>query len=432
MILAGLRRLGARLAAAADSDALVGVQAASSADPVRRAAGGAEGEDRTRRRTVVVASVTISILAVAWVATYLVLGRPLAAAIPLAYQVATIAGLVAVARGRSFRAFRTSQIAMMTFLPFVLQWILGGFAASSAVSLWALVAALGAVFFLGAARAVPWFVAFGALTAVSTLVDPLLASTSRPVPAIVTTLFFALNVLGVSTTAFLIVQYFVRRREAAIQALDAEHARSERLLLNILPAAIAERLKTAGGIIADAHPEVSVLFADIVGFTAYAAETTPEIVVQELDRLFSTFDELVDRAGLEKVKTIGDAYMVVGGAPVPRPDHAAAVVTLGWEMLQATERAAAEPGGSRFRIRIGVDTGPVVAGVIGRRKFSYDLWGDPVNTAARMESHGEPGRMQVTAAVELRLRDRFIFEPRAETEVKGKGRMRTYFLVGPR
>ena len=407
MIAAGLRRLALRVAGT----------------------DGVSPEEQTRRLTLVLASVTVAVLALGWVGTYFALDRPLAAVIPFGYQALTIIGLGAVWAGAPFGVLRTSQIAAMSALPFFLQWVLGGYAASSAVSLWALVSALGAVFFVGAARAVPWFVMFAVLTIISALIDPALASAATPLPSLVRTTFFGLNVLGVAVTAYLMVQTFVRQREAALVALDAEHARSERLLLNVLPGVIAERLKAGSGIIADAHPAVTVLFADIVGFTAYAERTAPATVVERLDDLFSTFDDLVDRFGLEKIKTIGDSYMAVGGVPLVREDHVEAVARLGLAMIDEIGRLASPGDGSRFEIRIGIASGPVVAGVIGRRKFSYDLWGDVVNTAARMESSGVPGRIQVTAAVEERLRDRFVLEPRGEIEVKGKGRLATYFLV---
>jgi guanylate cyclase len=412
VIAAGFLRFGARLAAAAT-------------DPL---AGTSEG---TRRTTLVVASLTIALLAVIWVATYLVLGRPLAAAIPFAYQVVTGIGLLAVSRGRGFEAFRASQIAMMSFLPFLLQWTLGGYAASSAVSLWALVTALGAVFFLGAAAAVPWLLGFLGLTIASAIVDPWLSARAVPLPDLVRTMFFGLNVVGVAVTAFVMVQYFVRQREAALAALDLEHARSERLLRNVLPGPIAERLKANSGTIADAHPAVTVLFADVVGFTPFAERVGPEDVVRVLDRIFSAFDDVADRHGLEKIKTIGDAYLLVGGLPAARPDHVVAVARAAFELIEAADRLAAETG-SGLRIRIGIDSGPVVAGVIGRRKFSYDLWGDTVNTAARMESHGVAGRIQVTARVEAALRDAFELEPRGTIEVKGKGEIEAFLLVGAR
>ena len=411
MIAAG-QRLGARLAAAA-------------AD---RDAGASEN---TRRTTLVVASVTVTVLAIAWVATYLVLQRPLAAAMPFAYQVATVVGLVVVSRGRGFSQFRTSQIGLMTILPFLLQWSLGGYAASSAVSLWALVAALGAVFFLGAASAAPWFLAFAGLTIVSAVLDPWLSAGALPLPDTVRTVFFGLNILGVSGTAYMMVQYFVRQREAAIAALDEEHERSERLLLNVLPRGIADRLKAGEGTIADAHPAVTVLFADVVDFTPYAERTAPADVVRVLDRIFSAFDDVAGRHGLEKIKTIGDAYLLVGGLPEARPDHAVAVARAALDLIEASDRFAAETG-LGLRIRIGIDTGPVVAGVIGRRKFSYDLWGDTVNTAARMESHGVAGRIHVTGRVEAALRDGFVLEPRGSIELKGKGAVEAFFLVAAR
>jgi adenylate cyclase len=220
--------------------------------------------------------------------------------------------------------------------------------------------------------------------------------------------------------------FFVRQRDAALGALDLEHARSEELLLNVLPAAIAERLKREPGVIAQAHPSVTVLFADVAGFTPFVERTSPEAVIDLLDRVFSAFDELADRYDLEKIKTIGDAYMVVGGAPKPRPDHTDAVASMALDMLDAI-RDMAIPD---LAVRIGIDTGPVIAGVIGRRKFSYDLWGDTVNTASRMESTGIAGRIQVTPAVEAQLRDRFRFEPRGPIDIKGKGELATFFLIG--
>ena len=392
---------------------------------------GVGSDERARRTTLVLASLTVAGLAIAWVGTFVALGRPVAAAIPFTYQVATVIGLTVVSTGRGFAAFRSSQVALMTVLPFALQWTLGGYAASSAVSLWALVSALGAVFFLGARGALPWFIAFCGLTIVSTVIDPSLAAGALPPPGLVRSAFFGLNVLGVAVTSFVMVQAFVRQREAAMAALDAEHVRSEGLLLNVLPHAIADRLKAGAGTIADAHPAVTVLFADVVDFTPFAERTAPAEVVRVLDRIFTAFDEIADRHGLEKIKTIGDAYLLVGGLPEARADHVESVARAALDLIDASERLAAETG-LGLRIRIGMDTGPVVAGVIGRRKFAYDLWGDTVNTAARMESHGAAGRVHVTGRIETSLRDAFLFERRGRIALKGKGEVESFFLVGAR
>jgi class 3 adenylate cyclase len=224
----------------------------------------------------------------------------------------------------------------------------------------------------------------------------------------------------------------VRTRRALDQAhrrLLAEQERSEGLLLNVLPAPIAARLKRGEQVIADDFPEVTVLFADLVDFTRRRRETSPERVVQVLDDLFSALDGLAERHGLEKIKTVGDAYMVVGGLPEPRPDHIRAVADMALAVREEVTRHL-DPGGAPLAVRIGIDTGPVVAGVIGRRKFSYDLWGDTVNLASRMESTGVPGCIQVTDRTYRRLRDGYRFERRGPIRVKGEGELVTWFLVG--
>jgi class 3 adenylate cyclase len=211
--------------------------------------------------------------------------------------------------------------------------------------------------------------------------------------------------------------------------LELERARSERLLANMLPEPIAERLKQQEGVIADAFGEVTVLFADIVEFTAHAERSPPEATVALLNDLFSRFDALVEARALEKIKTVGDAYMVAGGLPDPMADHAGAAAELALEMLEAAVHRRF-PDGAPVRLRVGIGSGPVVAGVIGRRRFSYDLWGDTVNTASRMETTGVPGCIQVTQRTRDLLGERYRFRERGQIEVKGKGRMTTYLLSG--
>jgi class 3 adenylate cyclase len=213
------------------------------------------------------------------------------------------------------------------------------------------------------------------------------------------------------------------------QALALERERSERLLLNVLPAPIAERLKRRPEVIADGHPEVTVLFADLVDFTRHSQHTTPAQVVTLLDQLFTAFDQLARQQRLEKIKTVGDAYMVAGGLPTPRSDHAEAVAEMALGIREEVARHL-DPAGQPLQVRIGIDTGPVVAGVIGRDKFIYDLWGDTVNTASRMESHGVPGCIQVTERVYRRLEDGYRLQRRGPVQVKGKGEMITWFLLG--
>ena len=215
--------------------------------------------------------------------------------------------------------------------------------------------------------------------------------------------------------------------ESSSKKLKAERERAERLLLNILPESIAKRLKNEQETIADSFEEVTVLFADLVNFTNLSSQISPTELVGLLNEIFSRFDRVVERYSLEKIKTIGDSYMVVGGLPLPRSDHAEAIAEFALDMQEEIKKFNAEKD-QAFSLRIGINTGPVVAGVIGLKKFIYDLWGDAVNTASRMESHGIPGYIQVSSTTYDRLKDKYLLEERGIIHVKGKGEMTTYLL----
>jgi guanylate cyclase len=388
-------------------------------------------DERLRKATVVLASSLMATMAIVWVATYWSLGLWRSGAIPLAYQVACVVLLAVFARTKRFAPYRTIHLAMWLVLPLLLQASLGGFRPSSAVALWSLTAPLGALLLSdGTRRATSWFIAFvAAIVVLGALESQLPGEGDVPTSVVVT--FFVLNVLGVSTTIYLVLRYFISERERILGALRAEQERSERLLLNVLPAPIAARLKQSPGVIADAYDDVTVLFADIVGFTSFADSRSAPEVVAVLNRLFCAFDELADDHGLEKIKTIGDAYMVVAGLPVARTDHEDAIAAMALDMCNEVERFRRETG-IDLAIRVGIDSGPAVAGVIGRRKFSYDVWGTTVNMASRMESHGVASGIQVTQRVYERLRDRYAFRERGVIDVKGRGPTVTYLLTGVR
>jgi adenylate cyclase len=230
---------------------------------------------------------------------------------------------------------------------------------------------------------------------------------------------------GTGTIMFAIVFYAVREATRAELIAESEYERSESLLLNILPAAVANRLKGRNPqVVADKYEDASVLFADMAGSTAAASAVAPVDLVRFLNQVFTAFDCLVERHGLEKIKTTGDGYVVVSGVPVARSDHAKALVQFALEMLDAAARIQ-DLHGRNLAIRIGIASGPVVAGVVGTKKFFYDVWGDTVNVASRMESTGVPDRIQVSTDTYERVKDQFEFEVRGAIDVKGKGRMKT-------
>jgi adenylate cyclase len=241
---------------------------------------------------------------------------------------------------------------------------------------------------------------------------------------------FVTNVVASSAILYGIIFYAVRQFARAEEAAEREHQRSEGLLVNILPPSVAERLKDrTESEIADAYPEASILFADMGGFTARASDTTPEDLVRFLNGVYTRLDSLVERHGLEKIKTTGDAYMVVSGVPEALPDHATALADLALDIRDALV-GLVDPKGRAVPVRLGIASGPVVAGVVGTRKFFYDVWGDAVNTASRMESTGEAGQIQVAPKTHDLLADRFELQERGVIEVRGKGPMRTWFLIG--
>jgi adenylate cyclase len=367
---------------------------------------------------------------IVWGAIYWVFDEPWAALVPWSYAVGSALSIVVFALTAKYSFFRFVQLGLILVAPFILGLILGGFVNSSAVVLWSLLAPIGALLFYGPSESLPWFGAYLLLIVFSAAAQPYI-SAGAPMPPPVILAFFLMNIGAISAVAFLLLYFFLRERNAALAQVRVEHDKSEMLLLNILPREIAPRLKDNQKTIADAYDCASILFADIVNFTPWSAELPANEMVEMLNEIFSYFDSLLDKYGVEKIRTIGDNYMCAAGVPVPRPDHAQTLARMALDM-RAYIRSRPPRNGKQLNFRIGINSGPLVAGVIGTKKFVYDLWGDPVNVAARMESLSVPGKIQIGHATYELIRREFICEPRGILEVKGKGKMATWFLVGER
>jgi guanylate cyclase len=357
-------------------------------------------------------------LTLLWSAVYLGAHAPFAAAVPAFYSVFTLVNTAFFAWTRNLETYRFAQLLLVLILPWLVTIALGGFRESSVVIIWAALCPLGSLLLEEPRRTLLWIVGFVALLAATALLQPHLAPAKLPEAFV--TWFFVLNVGSVIAISFGLLHYFVRRR-------NFFQERSEMLLLNILPKEISEALKTEPRAIAAHYDDASILFADIVEFTPMAAIMTPLSLVDLLNDVFQCFDALVDKYDLEKIKTIGDCYMVAAGVPRPRTDHAQALVNFALDMQ--AEIGSRTFGGRRLAFRVGINSGPVVAGVIGRRKFIYDLWGETVNMASRMESHGQSGVIQITRTTFDLVNDEFDCEARGAIEVKGAGRVETWCVT---
>jgi adenylate cyclase len=392
---------------------------------------GADADDdeptRLRKALLVLFAVLILPIAFIWGVLYVSFGAP-TGWVAFLYATISIVSIVVFAWNRDFGLLLRVQLLDILLAPTLSMIPLGGVLPAGGVGLWAILAPLGALIFGGVRSGIRWYVAFLVVFVASGVAGSVLGFPS-PVPVWFSTLMLALNVVVGGSMVFTLLAMFAKQREDALAALQVEHERAENLLLNILPGSIAERLNASQHTSADQFTEASVLFADVVDFTPRSERLAPAEVVGMLDRLFSYFDILAERHGLEKIKTIGDCYMVAAGVPVPRPDHARILALLALEMVDATSPGGAV-GDLRLELRIGINSGPVVAGVIGRKRFLYDLWGDAVNTASRMESHGTPGKVQITDATHELLNDEFVCEFRGTVPLKGKGDVDTWYLLG--
>lgn len=335
--------------------------------------------------------------------------------------------LVVLARSRRFDRYVSVLLVVGAIFTLSSELLFGGMAASGGGMTWAFLVPVYALLALGPRRATGWFVVYLVFLLAAILLDPLVSSTVKPPPYAIQLVTFAQSLGAPLAITFFLLRYTDLRRRKA-------EARSEELLTNAIPMSIAARLKHGDERIADAYPNTTVLFADLVGFTPWAQRTDPEQVVSFLDDLFSRFDELAAVSGVEKIKTIGDSYMAVAGAPEARADHAQAAMALARGMLLALDDARSRLG-LALELRIGLASGSVVGGVIGQKRILFDLWGDTVNVASRMESSGVPGRIQVAPSTWALLRGdssvSFSFEERPAVEVKGLGLMTTYLLAEP-
>lgn len=372
-----------------------------------------------------------SLVCIFWIYTLSGLGEgyALMAAVPYVYLIVSYASLLVFYRSKRYDYLTFTQLVMLLVMPFFMQWAIGGYEASSGIAIWAILSPIGALMILGTKQSTPWFMLFTLLSGLSWKLNYMFIGNSLPIPGPIKDTFFLMNIMGVACILYAVMFYFQSQKERTLLELGFEQARSEKLLLNILPKSIANRLKNNDMRIADSHDEVTILFADIVGFTKMTTSMPPAELVDLLSQIFSRFDALADTHGLEKIKTIGDGYMVIGGAPVARADHAAVIAKLALDMQKDLTAFNAQTG-NKLQMRIGISSGPVVAGVIGTSKFAYDIWGDPVNMASRMERSGLPGAIQVSEVSYQLLKDAYKFKPRGLVEIKGKGEVNTYFLEG--
>jgi adenylate cyclase len=402
--------------------------------------------DRLHKTLAIFACGLMGFGAILWLAIYQLMGIRFSTTVPLTYLAVSGGSLAYYLWNRNFELFRFVQTSLFLFVPFIMQWSIGSYVSSSGVMLWALLAPVGVMMFQGPRESMPWFFAYIVMTGISGFFDYYLGEgTQQGVNMQTIAVFFAMNFAAMSTIVYLLISYFVRERDKLQERVDAqnkllkqEQEKSERLLLNILPGPIASRLKEQHITIADGFADVTVMFADIINFTQLSEEMPPKFMVTMLNEVFSHFDGLAEKHGLEKIKTIGDAYMVAGGldvhhrldhATAPERDYSLAMCNLALDMLDYMSTLSGVRR-SRLQIHVGIGTGPVVAGVIGIKKFIYDLWGDTVNIASRVTAEATAGNILVDAPTYRRVRDQFRFEGPQMLNLKGKGEVPAYRLVG--
>ena len=393
-------------------------------------------ELRSHKKIFAVGLTASCLVSLLWGLSYTVLGLDRAAWVGYGAVLANVALLTLFRSGGAYRPLLLVHSVLNLLLPFVAQCLLGGIQRSGCLGLWAVVGPL-TVLVHELPGAWIWFTGFLMLQLGSVASEAWWAARAAPLAPGLSTLFLISNLVGVLSLLFFPLQYvdLLRRRlkervRNQAQSLAMEHANSERLLHNMLPEAVARRLKAGQGMVVQAHGDASVLFADIAGFTGYSAQLPPAELVEMLNSVFCLFDALAEEFGLEKIKTIGDAYMAVGNVTGGSDAHLADMAEMALAMQQVFASHGAYSHG--LNLRLGIHCGPVVAGVIGTKKLSFDLWGDTVNVASRLESQGEPGRVQVSQAVQERLRRDFLFEERGPIELKGRGVMHTWWLLGRR
>jgi len=399
-----------------------------------------DNETRIRKTILVFSMGLMTAAPVFWLALYWLAGLQLSATLPLTYQIISVCTLVYYVTSGNFAFFQYAQLGLFLFFPFIVQISIGNFISASGAVLWGILAPIIAVPVLGARNSTPWFVAHIALMLMCGFMDYQLAGAAKSLPQVplqVSVLFFTLNFVAITSIAYAVLRYSAKEKqryqtelELSNGLLQKEQERSERLLLNILPGPVAERLKQENETIADGFADVTVMFADIVNFTQIAEGLSPNQIFTMLNKIFSSFDELAEKHGLEKIKTIGDAYMVAGGMEAnTQVNYTEAIAEMAIDMrdLLAQNHKVNEIG---LEIRIGIGTGPVVAGVVGRKKFIYDLWGDTVNIASRITAEGVPGMVQVDTTSYRRLRQRYDFLDPQTIYLKGKGETVVYRLVG--
>lgn len=395
----------------------------------------ADAQDKLRRSLLVFACALMICAVQLWLAIYWMMGLKYSTNVPLTYQIISITSLLIYLKNGNFIIFRFVQLSLFLFSPFIMQWSMGSSVTSSGLMLWALLSPIAAIVAAGWRESVPWFVAYIGLTILTGFFDYFLGVGEQDgVSMKAVGIFFAINFTAMSSILYVLLRYFVLETEKIRQQLSQQHQlladaqnRSERLLLNVLPGHIALRLKDRQGLIADAHPDVTVMFADIVNFTQLAEQLPPERMVDLLNTIFSWLDSFSEKYGLEKIKTIGDAYMVAGGLNKD-PDHVKKVADMA---LEIRDFVASHPELSRYNIsiHIGIATGPVVAGVIGTKRYIYDLWGDTVNIASRLTDDAETDHILVDKNTYARLRADYQFDQAKMVYLKGKGEIAVYELL---
>ncbi|MGQ0578063.1 MAG: adenylate/guanylate cyclase domain-containing protein [Betaproteobacteria bacterium] len=394
-------------------------------------------ETKLRKTLLIFASGLMNLAAILWLAVYWWMGLKLSTSIPLGFQILSALVVVIYLRTRNFDFFRLAQLSLFLFFPFVIQWSIGSFVSSSGIALLAILAPIGAMVCYGTRESIPWFFAYVVLTVLSGVFDFFLAQgEDYGIPLKTVAVFFVMNFTIISTMVYLLLRHFIQERNRYEKQLAEQHElvriereKSESLLVSILPTHIAERLKLQLGTIADGFADVSVMFADVVDFTRLAEELTPNQVVSFLDEVFTRFDQLTAKHKLDKIKTIGDAYMVVGGLEGAQHNYADHVADMALEIMELT-RSDPQMRRLSVQLHIGIATGPAIAGVIGATRFIYDLWGDTVNLSSRLTSEAVGGVILVDKTTYRRLGHRYSFDEPRNISIKGKGETTVYRLTG--